>query len=183
MVSASGSRGCLPLSPGGVCLRVQGGCLPHPPARTPLGTHTPLIPQAHTPWTHPYASHWNTFLLRPANELCCKVMFLHVSVILSTGRCRCRRGHTCYGACVAGGGHAWQEGAYVAGGVHGRGCAWQGEHAWQRGACIAGGMCGGGRAWQERRPLQWSVRILLEFILVLTMCVIYWTMYSKWGYF
>ena len=92
------------------------------------------------------------------------------------------------------GGHVWQEqhawqvacvvvgrarqrgmcgrGACMVGGMHGRGCAW-----W--GACMAGGVCGrgafvvgaacmaGGRAWQERRPLQRTVRILLECILVI----------------
>ena len=53
-----------------------------------------------------------------------KVMFLHVSVILSTGW----------------GGHAWWGGACMArgvcmvGGMHGRGHAWQG-------ACVAGGAC------------------------------------------
>ena len=37
------------------------------------------------------------------------------------------------------------------------------------GACMAGGVRGGGgrRAWQERRPLQLTVRILLECILVI----------------
>ena len=45
------------------------------------------------------------------------------------------------GVCMAGG-HAWQggvcgRGAFVAGSVHGRGCAWQG-------ACVVGGMHGGG---------------------------------------
>ena len=39
------------------------------------------------------------------------------------------------------------------------------------GACVAGGQymaggCGGGRVWQEIRPLQWTVHILLECILV-----------------
>ena len=58
-----------------------------------------------------------TNLLPPAKEVCGKVMFLHVSVILSTG------------------GYVWQ------GGMHGRGCAWQGGmcgggHAWW-GACVA----------------------------------------------
>ena len=38
----------------------------------------------------------------------------------------------------------------VKAGMLGRGCAWQGR----------------GRAWQERRPLQRTVRILLECILV-----------------
>ena len=46
-----------------------------------------------------------------------------------------------------------------------------GEHVWQ-GVCMAGGhvcqgVCmAGGHAWQERRPLQQTVRILLECILV-----------------
>ena len=40
------------------------------------------------------------------------------------------------------------------GGVHGKG----------------GGKHGRGRVWQERRPLQWTLRILLECILLVT-CV------------
>ena len=61
-------------------------------------------------------------------------------------------------------GHVWQRGmhdmgACVAGGVHGRG-AWQLVHGrgyvWQ-----------GGHAWQEREPLQLTIRILLECILIL----------------
>ena len=56
------------------------------------------------------------------------------------------------GACVAGGSvHA--QGACMARGVHGRGHVWQGA-------------CGRGHAWQERWSLQWTVRILLECILV-----------------
>ena len=50
------------------------------------------------------------------------------------------------------GGHAWQ------GGVHGRGWG----HVWQ-GACMTGW---GRHAWQARWPLLWTVRILLECILV-----------------
>ena len=72
--------------------------------------------------------------------------------------CSCVAGR----ACVAGG-HAWQgawvgEGACVAeaGGMHGRRCAWQG-----------GVHDKGGHAWQERRSLQRTVRILLEWFLVL----------------
>ena len=67
-------------------------------------------------------------------------------------------------------GCAWQ-GVCMAGGVHGRG-ALVGGHAWQ-GVCMAGSVCGRGgvhgrrRAWQEIRPLQRTVRILLECILVL----------------
>ena len=84
-----------------------------------------------------------------------KVMFLHVSVILSTG----------------GGMHGG--GACVAGGMHGRGCAW-----W--GACMAGGMHGRGACvCHAQCPLpqqilrlrhtvnERTVRILLECILVL----------------
>ena len=78
-------------------------------------------------------------------------------------------GHAWQGACMAGGmcngGHVWQGacivGVHMIGGVHGRGHAWWG-----------GGMHGGwcawqrGHAWQERRPLQRTVCILLERILV-----------------
>ena len=46
------------------------------------------------------------------------------------------------------------------GGVHGEG-----------GRCDkGGGKQGRGRVWQERRPLQWTLRILLKCILLLT-CV------------
>ena len=39
----------------------------------------------------------------------------------------------------------------------------------RKGLCMAkGGMYGEGHAWQERRPLQWTVRILLECILAYT---------------
>ena len=54
----------------------------------------------------------------------------------------------------------WQ-GACVAGMcVHGEGHVWWG-HAWQ------GGHAWWGHAWQERQPLQQTLRILLECILVL----------------
>ena len=44
--------------------------------------------------------------------------------------------------------------------MHGRGeCAWQG-------VCTVGVLHGRGHAWQEKRQLQWTVRILLECILV-----------------
>ena len=60
-------------------------------------------------------------------------------------------------------GHVWQ------GGTHGRGHAWQ-EGMCGRGMCGADmfgrGMWGKGHAWQETRPLQRTVRILLECILV-----------------
>ena len=57
-------------------------------------------------------------------------------------------------------------GACMTGGVCGRGHAWQG--GMHDGVMRGGGMHGGGRAWQEKRPLQWTVRILLECILVET---------------
>ena len=46
-------------------------------------------------------------------------------------------------------------------GMHGRGECGRG-HVWQ------GGVHGRGHVWQERRPLQRTVRILLECILVLS---------------
>ena len=58
------------------------------------------------------------------------------------------------GACVAGGMCVWQGGMHGQG-VHGRGMCGGGR------ACVPGGC-----AWQERRPLQWTVRILLDCILV-----------------
>ena len=53
------------------------------------------------------------------------------------------------------GGHPWQ-GVCMAWGMHGKG------------ECVAKGVVRGkdGGAWQERRPLQQTVRILLEYILV-----------------
>ena len=64
---------------------------------------------------------------------------------------------------MAGGMHGG--GACIAG-VCGRGaCMSRGMCG--RGACMAGGMHGRGHAWQEGRPLQRTVRILLECILVL----------------
>ena len=59
-------------------------------------------------------------------------------------------GGVCMVEGVRGRGHAWQ-GAHGEGGVHGK----------------AGGRVAGGCTWQERRPLQRTVRILLECILVL----------------
>ena len=68
------------------------------------------------------------------------------------------RRHTWSGH-VHGGGHAWQGCVDGGGGMDGVGHAWCG-------ACMAGGMHGGGHAWQEIRPLQQTVRFLLECILV-----------------
>ena len=45
----------------------------------------------------------------------------------------------------------------VKGGMHCRGVCVAGGHAWQK---------RGGRAWKERRLLQRTIRILLEYILV-----------------
>ena len=55
------------------------------------------------------------------------------------------------GGCVAKGACMVKGACEVKGGMGGKG------------ACMAGGR---GHAWQERRPLQWTVRILLECILV-----------------
>ena len=104
---------------------------------------------------------------------CGKVMFLHLSVILFTDV----RGR---GVCMADGVHG--RGACVVGCMHGMGHVWLGWHAWQghlwwgvcvaggmhgRGACMAtGAMCGGGHVCLERWPLQQTVCILLECILV-----------------
>ena len=62
------------------------------------------------------------------------------------------RGHDKGGACMVKGACV-ARGAYTVGGVHG------------------GGMHGVGHAWQERRPLQWTVRILSECILVLSIII------------
>ena len=70
-------------------------------------------------------------------------------------------------------GHGWQggmhgKGACMAGGMHGRGVQNKGGwgHVWQGGMCGWGACMAGGHAWQERWPLQRTVRILLEYILV-----------------
>ena len=81
------------------------------------------------------------------------------------------------GGGMCGEGGVWQSGVCVVGGMHGRGHVWQGA-CMVRGVHGMGGICGrgmhsrgmhgwgGGRAWQERRPLQRTVCILLECILV-----------------
>ena len=63
------------------------------------------------------------------------------------------------------GGHAWQE--VCIGGICGRGVcmtcvAW--GYVWQEGV-----HSGGGHAWQERRPLKRVVRILLEYVLLVSL--------------
>ena len=128
----------------------------------------------------PLVGHSRLPLFTVRNSGCGKVMFLYLSVILFTvggvhgrGGMRGRGGAwTAKGGGMYGKGHVWQEG-----------CAWQGEcvvgeHAWWGeawcGACVEGGsctardMCGGQelRAWQQRWPLQRTVRIILECILV-----------------
>ena len=77
------------------------------------------------------------------NSSCGKVMFSQASVILFTG------GRAWQGACMAGG--MCGRGVCMAGGMHGRGHEWQGVVHGRR---------------QERWPLQRTVRILLECILV-----------------
>ena len=83
------------------------------------------------------------------------------------GACICMAGGICGRGCMVGGmhgrGHAWQVGecVCVGGGMHCRGECGRG-HVWQ------GGVHGRGHVWQERQPLQRTVRILLECILVLS---------------
>ena len=103
---------------------------------------------------------------------CRKVMFSErVSRILFTGACvvggstlvgrvhAWQGGMHFRGACMASG-HAWQ------GGMHGKGACIAGGHAWQEGVHGKGVCMVGWHAWQEIRPLQRTVCILLECILV-----------------
>ena len=91
-----------------------------------------------------------------------KIMFLHVSVILSTGG-------GMHGGGVHGGGMCAWQGACMAGGMHvWQGCAWRGNvhgrgHAW-RGGCVAGGCVPWQILWDTVNER--AVRILLECILV-----------------
>ena len=88
-----------------------------------------------------------------------KVMFSQACVKNSVHR----------GVGVHGKGACMPKGICIAGGVHDRGACvaedytFKCENAWWVG--------GGGCAWQERRPLQHTVRILLECILVLVICL------------
>ena len=51
--------------------------------------------------------------------------------------------------------------------MHGGGACMVGGCAWQGGMHDRGlGCVAGGHAWQERQPLQWTVRVPLECILV-----------------
>ena len=75
----------------------------------------------------------------------------------------CGRGHASQGACVVG---ACMAGGMNGRGMHGQGCAWWGVGACVAGVCVAGGVHGGRHAWQERWPLQQTVCILVECILV-----------------
>ena len=101
-----------------------------------------------------------------------KLMFSHLSVSYSVHR----GGHMC-----GRGGHAWQGAVHGRGvmhcgaGVHGWGACMAGGVCGGGGACMAGGLCGRGHAWQERRPLQWTVRILLECFLVKCVVLITFT--------
>ena len=77
-----------------------------------------------------------------------------------------------HGGVCAAGGHAWQGGACVVGGmrakglcmvegVHGRGCAWWG-HAWQGDVCGGGGLSG--RYTSYRNTFLFSTVIELSVI-------------------
>ena len=95
-------------------------------------------------------------LITVCKSSCGKVMFSQGCVKNSVQKEGvCVSGMCAWGTCMAGG-SAWQ------------GCAWGDMHC--RGACMAGECAwwggGGRRARQERRPLQRTVRILLECILV-----------------
>ena len=136
--------------------------------------------------SHPWQYHWHlslcvcpgfhvTELLRRCifyyspQRSCGKAMFSQASMILFTAGMYMAGGHAWQGGgmhsggtCIAGG-HAWQ-GVCMAGGVHGRGCAWQGcawqgGHAWQEGMHGRGHTWQGGHVWQERQPLQRTVKL------------------------
>ena len=111
---------------------------------------------------------------------CGKVLFSEVCVKNSVHREVCMvGGHAWWGHVWQGGMHG--RGACVVGGMCDRGHTWQGacvvggcvagEHAWWRCAWPGGmhcrGVCmAGGHALQEIQPLQRTVRILLECILI-----------------
>ena len=120
-------------------------------SRTSVFTHWLPLTMAHWQIVHFSEIHkqrvWliSNTVYTVRNSSCGKILFLQVSV------CPQARVDAWQGACVAGG-------ACMAGGMHGRGCAWWGC-AWQgvymvgvcmaecmccRGACMAGGMCGRG---------------------------------------
>ena len=98
-----------------------------------------------------------TTCLPTANEVCGKVMFLRMSVILSTGGHAWPggvhgRGHAWWGVCVVVGhvwwGHAWPGGAWQAG-MHGGDVHGRGHDGGMCGrACVMGGMHGRGLVWQ-----------------------------------
>ena len=67
----------------------------------------------------------------------------------------------------AGGGGPCVAGVCMVGGMHGRGVHSRGMRGWGRGHAWQGACMGGGHVKQERRPLQRTVRILLECILVI----------------
>ena len=100
----------------------------------------------------------NSNFYRPQTKFA-KVMFFHLSVILSTGGRAWQEGHVCGGRVCMAGGHVWQGGGMCG-----------------RGACMAEGVCmaGGIHATHAPSPRHyeiWSVnarvvRILLECTIV-----------------
>ena len=103
-------------------------------------------------------------LLLPSAIVVAERLFLQAPVILSRG----------LGACMAGGMHCrgcvWQDGMHgrgvcvAGGGMRGR---WGGMRG-RWGLCMAGGMRDRGACMAGERPLQRTVRILVECILVRT---------------
>ena len=81
------------------------------------------------------------------------------------------------GPCMVKGGGVWQRGHAWQGGMCGGGYVWQGGHVWQGVACVAGR-----HAWQERLPLQQTVRILLQCILVYY-CVFHFLVNNRYKIF
>ena len=114
-------------------------------------------------------------LLRKGN------VFTSICYSVHRGACMPKGGVHGKGSMHGKGGHVWQGGhSWQRGHAWQRGHVWQGAHmgghVWW-GACMAGTwMAGvvygrghawrGGQAWQERWPLQWTICILLECILV-----------------
>ena len=197
-VSHSVNRGCIPACNGRGLYTPLGKYPPRPgknqpprqtsPGKHPLGRHPNLWDGN---WSGRHASYWNAFLLVfycPQTKFA-KVMFLQVSVILSTGgACVVARG-----ACMvapggmrgcSGGVHGCSGGACMValGGMRGCsgggmcGCSRGGMHGCSGGACV---VALGGHAWLFRWDTvnERVVRILLECILVFS----FMKKLMKWG--